>query len=397
MRREQNIGAHRLNTLKEQVHKAEGSTCATARSRRTSDRKACSNRTALRHGESKSEQYVSESRLVCASADEEKRRNDQDASESRVVCSSADAEISKYCRNQLLAFRFAVRVENDHVIVESPAVTSETYKEPDCVLDGQSDSVCEKTRLALQMAHAKPDDTDEGPDHAVCANAAEQASDVVDDWEQLVTLDEGAETGSEVSDVPCVNIDATHCTQEDTPDDWEECANCFDSTPEFAANSVVPTTLDTIPAQHAANEIPTTLDTIRVQHAPKEVDHDAGVDALLAATLLTAKSDASRRGHSRFRKDLINLSKTVLKWIQKEDDGKMTKDQVIETIKASKVVQYLRNLHGIQFREDEFVHNLYMKRNTVLLDKALAPVPELAPALERKSSGARRSRMTRCG
>jgi len=111
-------------------------------------------------------------------------------------------------------------------------------------------------------------------------------------------------------------------------------------------------------------------------------------------TLLDASSKGSGGHHSRFRKDLINLNKAVSKWIRKEKKGDMTKEQVIETIRESKVLRHLRDLHGALFKEDEFIGKLYMQRDVVPHDEAPAPC---ARALERKSSGPHRSRASRCG
>merc|ERR1719313_1860759 len=93
-------------------------------------------------------------------------------------------------------------------------------------------------------------------------------------------------------------------------------------------------------------------------------------------------------GHrSRLRKDLVNLNKAVSKWSNKEKAGEMSKTQVLEAIRASRVLRELREVHGTLFREDEFIEKLYSQRHAAALQQATVPD---ARVLERQSSGPRR-------
>merc|ERR1711988_473984 len=64
--------------------------------------------------------------------------------------------------------------------------------------------------------------------------------------------------------------------------------------------------------------------------------------------------------HSRFRKDLVNLNKAVIKWLRQECQGEMRESQVADSIRNSSVAQQLRALHGQEFDEDLFVQNALM-------------------------------------
>jgi len=61
--------------------------------------------------------------------------------------------------------------------------------------------------------------------------------------------------------------------------------------------------------------------------------------------------------HSRFRKDLVNLNKAVIKWLRQEDEGLISHLQVLERIKNSHVAVQLKDVHGQEFDEGTFVQD----------------------------------------
>lgn len=67
------------------------------------------------------------------------------------------------------------------------------------------------------------------------------------------------------------------------------------------------------------------------------------------------------RGHSRLRKDLVNLNKAVTKWLQQEDRGELSFDEILLKIKSSTVAHHLRACHGSDFQEDRFLQDVLHK------------------------------------
>lgn len=343
MRREQNIGAHRLNTLKEQVRKAEGKSSGTVKQQRLQKKPVVT----------KSIDRISACRI--------ERRKDQAALEE--TCRPPGCGDSILSRNHLLAFRFTVEEypsEKYDLIPNSPASTAEISK--DCV-SGEK-AKCEK---------ASPED----------AVSERSSLDMA-----IPTLNQEEAVGALAN--------TTMCRNEHVPDDWEEHAECgneniLNNWEEHDVSSAAPT-----PKVSNASDVSMLFGTSPGQSSPNGAklfdEHEA--KGSIGEALLDATSTDGGGNHSRFRKDLVNLNKAVSKWIQKEKKGEMTRDQVIETIRASKVLRHLRELHGAVFQEDEFIDKLYMQRDIVSYDKAPVPV---AKALERTSSGPRRSRASRCG
>jgi len=63
-------------------------------------------------------------------------------------------------------------------------------------------------------------------------------------------------------------------------------------------------------------------------------------------------------GHSRFRKDLVNLNKAVGKWMQLVAKGELTLDQVRCRIVDSKAALHLKAIHNESFEADAFVKDV---------------------------------------
>merc|ERR1712066_1068020 len=55
--------------------------------------------------------------------------------------------------------------------------------------------------------------------------------------------------------------------------------------------------------------------------------------------------------HSRLRRDLVNLNKGVVKWLVKEREGLLTRDEVVERIRNSAAARHLASVHGEQYKE----------------------------------------------
>jgi len=376
LRREQNIGAHRLNTLKEQVRKAERAMRPISGPQRASRKQVgtkSSNGTPLCHAE---------------------RTSKRDTSEYQVACPPQDLGLNTHSRNQLLAFRFTVAAcsaEDRDVNLEAFATTGTCEEKPnadsECVVD--QEEARGNTSVDQSMTSPDQDCTVTEARDVSEANMVPDDSDVVDDWEQLATFDVDGASESQNEQVcnqlqqrseTCVyGLPAESSGKECVPGDWEDLVSVSANTPTFSTSCAAPDFSDAVP----------------FQHHPRKAIHES-VDST-GDLFVATSSRVSEGSHSRLRKDLINLNKAVSKWIRKENAGEMSKDQVIETIKASKVVQQLRDLHGVEFQEDMFAQKLYEKRELLPQEKVVqAPIP-VASALKRKSSGARRSRISRCG
>jgi len=63
----------------------------------------------------------------------------------------------------------------------------------------------------------------------------------------------------------------------------------------------------------------------------------------------------SSSGHSRLRKDLVNLNKSIAKWLAQEASGHLTRDEVRRRVSASSAAKRLRASHGAEFRDADFV------------------------------------------
>merc|ERR1712039_1020005 len=64
---------------------------------------------------------------------------------------------------------------------------------------------------------------------------------------------------------------------------------------------------------------------------------------------------SSQGHHSRFRKDLINLSKAVSRWLKQEERGAITRTKIVGRILGSPAAQHLKDIHGNEFQEERFV------------------------------------------
>lgn len=356
VRCERCIGAQRLNTLKEQVRKAEGST-----------------KSGVVKPQRVQKKPIMSKNLDKASA----RQVDKRANKDIVQDSTSDPspQDNTHSRSQLLAFRFSVD-ENDIFTDTVVAVTNDETTSPilpmatlrqetaSPILPMATSKQEQVEKSVLPMVTPKHEQVEEtslelpvaSENCAVCGEVSVMKvseDNVPDDWEQH----------------------AIASTPTNVPDNWEEYASSAPQTPKCVS-------VDTMSAtSHATSHDP-------IDIPEKQESTSSGVEAWLDAF------SGSEARHSRLRKDLINLNKAVSKWIRKEKAGQMSKNQVIETIRGSNVLRNLRELHGTLFREEEFIQKIYEQRDITAFQPAAAPA---ARALERKSSGPRRSRAHRCG
>merc|ERR1712232_1000613 len=66
-------------------------------------------------------------------------------------------------------------------------------------------------------------------------------------------------------------------------------------------------------------------------------------------------------GHSRFKKNLVNLNKATAKWLKQESAGLINLEDLIGRIRASPAAQHLRNVYGVDFRQEQFVEEVIMR------------------------------------
>jgi len=86
-------------------------------------------------------------------------------------------------------------------------------------------------------------------------------------------------------------------------------------------------------------------------------EHGFEVTALEVHCVRNDKAESSSSGHSRLRKDLVNLNKSIAKWLAQEASGHMTRGELHRRISASSAAKLLRACHGAHFREADFVSN----------------------------------------
>lgn len=70
-------------------------------------------------------------------------------------------------------------------------------------------------------------------------------------------------------------------------------------------------------------------------------------------------------GHSRLRKDLVNLDRATSKWLRQERDGRLNLGELVERIRSSPAAQQLRTAHGQNFREEEFVEGVLARATAI--------------------------------
>eukprot|EP00931_Biecheleriopsis_adriatica_P091124 TRINITY_DN65022_c0_g1_i1.p1 TRINITY_DN65022_c0_g1~~TRINITY_DN65022_c0_g1_i1.p1 ORF type:complete len:811 (+),score=189.78 TRINITY_DN65022_c0_g1_i1:91-2433(+) len=73
---------------------------------------------------------------------------------------------------------------------------------------------------------------------------------------------------------------------------------------------------------------------------------------------LCQRTPTRHSGHSRFRKDLVNLNKAAAKWLRQEAKGELMFEQLVSNIRGSVAAQHLRALHGADFNEEQFVQDV---------------------------------------
>jgi len=90
------------------------------------------------------------------------------------------------------------------------------------------------------------------------------------------------------------------------------------------------------------------------QDAPKSAMLE--VERVWEQALDTQEKDARcGSGHSRLRKDLVNLNKAVVKWIGHVEIGVLTRSKLTDRIRTSAAARHLREAHGAEFQEEAFV------------------------------------------
>lgn len=76
-------------------------------------------------------------------------------------------------------------------------------------------------------------------------------------------------------------------------------------------------------------------------------------------------------GHSRFKKDLVNLEKATAKWLKQESEGRINLGDLVGRIRSSPAAQHLRSVHGDDFRQEEFVEEVIARATRALAPRAL--------------------------
>jgi hypothetical protein len=163
-----------------------------------------------------------------------------------------------------------------------------------------------------------------------------------------------------VSKLP--NPKSVQNTSQSVLNSWEEAADSDASTVE-PGSMEDKERLDDAEAAAEWNEADDTSSCLKncSERSRCEIADCVDVTPQLQHCRLIEKDLGSKDGrHSRFRKDLVNLNKAVIKWLRQESQGEMRESQVADRIRNSSVAQQLRALHGQEFDEDLFVQNALM-------------------------------------
>jgi ATPase subunit of ABC transporter with duplicated ATPase domains len=142
-------------------------------------------------------------------------------------------------------------------------------------------------------------------------------------------------------------------------DSWEEAANSDASTadPDSIEENARLDDAESVAEWNEADDASSCFKNCS-EGSRCEVANCADVMPQLQHCKMIVKDKGSKDGrHSRFRKDLVNLNKAVIKWLRQETQGEMTESQVADRIRNSSVAQQLRALHEQEFDEDLFVQN----------------------------------------
>jgi len=83
-------------------------------------------------------------------------------------------------------------------------------------------------------------------------------------------------------------------------------------------------------------------------------------------------------GHSRLRKDLVNLNKAVVKWMGHEEIGVLTRSKLMDRIRTSAAAQQLREVCGTDFREEAFVCQALDRATATRAKRKSAKLAEIA-------------------
>jgi ATPase subunit of ABC transporter with duplicated ATPase domains len=176
-----------------------------------------------------------------------------------------------------------------------------------------------------------------------------------------------------LQDASLDNVTCGHAIQErdtDVPDDWEAIADSDnESIPSMSVtrsmgNPGAPETTDAV--QESVNSIDelAAVEPARVHIEAKCV----ATSSILGSTTQIKQNDSKDcpsevllgfaprgSGHSRVRKDLVNLDKAVAKWLRQEQEGCINLGDLVSRIRSSPAAQHLRTVHGTEFREENFI------------------------------------------
>jgi len=82
-------------------------------------------------------------------------------------------------------------------------------------------------------------------------------------------------------------------------------------------------------------------------------------------------------GHSRLRKDLVNLNKAVVKWMDHEEIGLLTRSKLMGRIRTSAAARHLRETHGADFQEEAFICQALERATAARAKKKSANLAEI--------------------
>merc|ERR1719235_2371612 len=158
------------------------------------------------------------------------------------------------------------------------------------------------------------------------------------------------------------------CQSTSADDDVTQPAPCKESPPascKHAMSDALEEPQDCVPIEDVAGELAEEVVPVPCKRQetarPPEPQQELELAAPGEAPPRPSKAeDAKSRavgatGHSRFRKDQVNLNKAVAKWLKQEAKGDMTHEEVAQRIRTSVAARHLRASRGAEFDEETFV------------------------------------------
>jgi len=78
----------------------------------------------------------------------------------------------------------------------------------------------------------------------------------------------------------------------------------------------------------------------------------------VATRMIKPQTTSKVTGHSRARRDLVNLNKAAIGWLRQHAAGELALDEVLERVRTSKAAGHLAAVHGQSYDQSRFVESV---------------------------------------